>query len=65
MSYLKNINDLDSQELSSMEDFRFFTDPLLCEANHVSNVTDDIIHLIVLFVLFALNIIVARKDTHF
>ena len=43
MTYLKNINDLDSQELSSMEDFRFFTDPLLCEANHVSNVTDDII----------------------
>ena len=43
MSYLKNINDLDSQELSSMEDFRFFTDPLLYEANHVSNVTDYII----------------------
>ena len=43
MTYLKNINDLDSQELSSMEDFRFFTDPLLYEANHVSNVTDYII----------------------
>ena len=43
MSYLKNINDWDSQELSSMEDFRFFTEPILCEANHVSNVTDYII----------------------
>ena len=43
MSYLKNINDFDSQEISSMEDFRFFTEVLLFEANHVSNVTDYII----------------------
>ena len=43
MAYLKNINDLDSQEIYSLEDFRFFTEPLLYEANHVSNVTDYII----------------------
>ena len=43
MTLLKNINDLDSQEISSMEDFRFFTEVLLYEANHVSNVTDYII----------------------
>ena len=43
MTLLKNINDLDSQEIYSMQDFRFFTEPLLYEANHVSNVTDYII----------------------
>jgi hypothetical protein len=39
MSVLKNLNDLNPIEISSLYEFRFFTDSLLLEANHVSDVT--------------------------